>query len=500
MPALATARAPAHRPGDEHLSRAQMIALAALGAAYIVVRCWNLATFCLDSDEIFSLLCARQNLGGLLHAVRVDVVHPPFSYLLLWLWVRIGGESVLWVRLLPCLISIAALVPVWIIFEQLRLNAPARIVALALLAINDYQVFHARYVRMYALLFLLSLISVAIFLSLLEQVTRRRVIALAVVNLLLVYTHYYGWMVVGVEGLHLLLIDRRKLKLFVAGALGSAILFAPWAVTAAQAAVAKGGLAANLGWIRHPKIGDLWWYYAGCHGPLWPVPATSAMVLVLFVALGAGVWRVFRAAETPLQTSRLQFIALLAVFPPVSTYVLSNQLRNSVWGNRHLIVSAVPYMALLAASLIALRPKWVRVAVLTIATGWGLWGAYRVTLAPDPRNNMEVLTGQLVDLNARVGPRGGEPTVYLLDPYLSYPMRYFLDARHHRTWNLKDVASSDAVSGDRVWVGYNYKSWKPAESPEDLLRRRGYKIGPGVWAADHWDKIAVFLAYRDRRP
>src|ERR1022692_4302073 len=47
------------------------------------------------------------------------------------------------------------LVPVWIVFRQLKLNAPARIIASALRAINDYQGVPARYVRMYALFFLL---------------------------------------------------------------------------------------------------------------------------------------------------------------------------------------------------------------------------------------------------------------------------------------------------------------------------------------------------------
>jgi uncharacterized membrane protein len=109
-----------------------------------------------------------------------------------------------WLRLLPFLLSILALVPAWIVFRQLRLNAPARVIALALLAINDYQVFHARYVRMYALLFLLSLASMALYYLLLEGATRKRVVALTAVNLLLVYTQYFGWMVIGIEGLHLL--------------------------------------------------------------------------------------------------------------------------------------------------------------------------------------------------------------------------------------------------------------------------------------------------------
>jgi len=470
-------------------------AIALLVAGFIGIRLWNLTAFCLDSDEIFSLLTARENLGHLFQSVRADVVHPPLFYLVLWVWVKIGGESMLWLRLLPLLLSILALPLVWIVFRQLKLNAPARIIALALLVIDNDQVFHARYVRMYALFFLLSLASVALFDLFLDRATPKRVIALTAVNLLLVYTQYFGWMVIGIEALALLWMDRRKLKPFLMGTAAIALLFAPWAYEAAQAAIAKGGLKPNLGWIRHPKIGDVWWYYVGREGPLWPVPVASAMVFFLFGAMIAGLWRVFRATNDPLQSSRLRFAALLAFLPPYATYVLSNLMRNSIWGNRHLIVSAVPYLALLATGLVALRPKWARLIVISIAAAWGVFGLYRVTMYPEPRNNMDVLTGQLIEMNAR---EGGAATVDFLDPYLAFPMNYYLESHYHQTWNLVNVASVDEIEGDTVWVGYNHKSWRQARSPEDLLRERGYKIGPGVWAGDRWDRIAVFLATKSR--
>jgi hypothetical protein len=220
------------------------------------------------------------------------------------------------------------------------------------------------------------------------------------------------------------------------------------------------------------------------------------MVFFLFGAMAAGLWRVFRNPSSPLQSSRLRFAALLAFLPPYATYLLSNTLRNSIWGNRHLVVSMVPYLALLAMGLVALRPRWIRLTVISIAAVWGLFGFYRVTMYPELRNNMDVLTGQLIALNARDGPSSGPVTVEFLDPYLAFPMSYYLESHYHRKWNLENVAGVDAISGDRVWVGYNHKSWKLAQSPEELLRRRGYEIGPGVWAGDRWDRIGVFLAYR----
>jgi len=485
-----------HAPAHSRPRGLELAVLCVLAAGFIGMRLWNLTAFCLDSDEIFSLTCARYDIPHLLASVRYDVVHPPLFYLLLWAWVKIGGESMPWLRLMPFLISMAALPLAWIIFRQLKLSAPARVIALALLAIQNDQVFHARYVRMYALFFLLSLASVVLFNLLLEKDTPRRVIGLTVINLLMVYTQYFGWLVIGIEGLALLWMDRRKLRRFMLGVVAIALLFAPWAYAATQSAIAKGGLAPNLGWIRHPKIGDVWWYYVGCDGPLWPVPVASAMVFFLFGAMAAGFWRVFRANPDRLQLNRLRFTALLAFLPPVTAYVVSNLMRNSIWGNRHLIVAAVPYLALLATGLVALRPKWARFIVISIAAAWGAFGLYRVTMVPELRNNLDVLTGQLVEMNARLGSGANPPTVDFLDPYLAFPMNYYLDSHYHLKWNLVNVTSIDEISADRVWVGYNHKNWKEQESPEDLLRRRGYEIGPGTWAGDRWDRIALFLAYR----
>ncbi|HTQ55826.1 MAG TPA: hypothetical protein VMI94_15270 [Bryobacteraceae bacterium] len=480
-------------PGAGRLRRLEAPILCLLLAGFAAVRLWNLTTFCLDSDEIFSLLCARYPLPHLLHSVQMDVVHPPLFYLALAVWVRIGGESLAWLRLLPFLLSMAALVPAWILFRQLQLGPLARVVALALLVINNDQVFHARYVRMYALFFLLSLISAALFNALLSAHAGygRVAVALTAVNLLLVYTQYFGWMVIGIEGLHLLIFARDKLKPFLLGTAAIALLFAPWAYAAAEAAIAKGGLGPNLGWIRHPRIGDVWWYYVGCNGALWPIPAASAVVFLLFGFMAAGLWHVFRAAKPP-QAHRLWFTAMLAFLPPYLTYALSNMMRNSIWGNRHLIVSAVPYLAMLALGLTALRPRWLRVTVLCLAAGWGAFGFYRVTMYPELRNNMDVLTGQLVELNHR---QDGV-TIDFLDPYLAFPMTYYLESHYRLHWNLVNVANVDQIRGDRVWVGYNHKNWKLPQSPEDLLRRRGYRIGPGVWAGDRWDRIAVFQVYR----
>jgi hypothetical protein len=460
-------------------------ALWALVALYILVRAWNLTAFCLDSDEVFSVTMARLPTGDLLAAIVYDVVHPPLFYLLLKLWIAIGGTALVWVRLLPFALSVLALVPLLLVFRTLGLSPAARTLSLALVAVNEYLVFHARYVRMYSLVFLLSVTSLYLFLDWMNESGRRRLVAVAAANLLLVYTHYYGWMLVLAEVLALGFWSRHRLRQYTIASTAVLLAFSPWAYAAWRSAQAKGGLAPNLRWVSHPGAGDLLWFYAGLNGPLAPIPLASVLAFACLALVAAGLRR---------EEARLSVLAAAALLPPALSFAASNVLAESVWSNRHLMVSAAPYILLLAMSVCALRPLAVRHAAIALMGAWLAWGAYRVTLAPEPQANLGAIVSHLVEHSA--GER--EVTVYSLDGYLPAWMRYYLEPYGNVKWNLVGIREPREVSGRRFWFAYNDKFWHNKRRPEELLRELGYDTGPGVSVADAWNRIALVPAWRRR--
>ena len=68
----------------------------------------ELTRYSLWYDELFSLTIAQMDWGDLVSASVADRTTPPLFYALLKLWIAIGGISVAWIRLLPCLCSILA--------------------------------------------------------------------------------------------------------------------------------------------------------------------------------------------------------------------------------------------------------------------------------------------------------------------------------------------------------------------------------------------------------
>src|SRR5947209_16205860 len=233
------------------LSRGRLVVSLLLVALYAAARLWRLTAACLWFDEIFSVHAARHAWGGLWSFAAADLIHPPLFYALLKLWAAAGGESPFWLRLFPALTSVAALVPFFLLARELRLSRAETNAALLLAAANGYLIKYAQELRMYSLLLLLTLASLWLFASLFnsERLNSKVLLTLALVNLFLVYTHYYGWLVVACEAAFLFLNGRRKLTPFLLTVAALALLFAPWAAACARAASEGGGLRQNIGWI-----------------------------------------------------------------------------------------------------------------------------------------------------------------------------------------------------------------------------------------------------------
>ena len=135
----------------------QIGAMAAFVAVYAASRLWKLTASCLWFDEIFSVHAAEHSWSTILSFVAKDLIHPPLFYLLLKVWILVGGESLVWLRLFPVVVAIAAVVPFLYLCRELKLNDWSKAVAFLLIASNGPLIKYAQEVRMYSLLLMLSL-------------------------------------------------------------------------------------------------------------------------------------------------------------------------------------------------------------------------------------------------------------------------------------------------------------------------------------------------------
>lgn len=448
---------------------------------YVILRLWNLAAVSFWFDEIFSLQAARLGWGDLLAFIVKDKVHPPLFYLLLKAWMAIGGGSALWLRLLPVVLATAALVPFFKLCRELRLSTAETNLALFLMAVNAYLIDYAQELRMYSLTLLLTLYSMLFFARFLKVAAdanaSRRLLALSAINVALVYTHYYGWLVIGTEGLLVILVERKRIKSFALSVVCLLACFAPWTYAVAQAAMQAKGLGANLGWIERPGWAAVVWHFATLHGLFDFSHSTAVGALIFGVPVVWWSWRVLAGGNARGERSELKLWLLLFIFaclPVVVSFIASQALRESVWGARHLIITAAPYLLLVAISALRLRPRAVRSAAVALVI---LWATAAGTLAVSNSMNRRIAWASLAHEIATAEATLEPPVrVYTPGAFVAVPLRFYLAGEGDGRFEVIEAADASEWQGEHFWVVVHLTSWNLERSPEQMLRDRGYGV------------------------
>jgi hypothetical protein len=495
--------------GKSISNRTPVLWFSAIVGLFVWARLWRLASSCLWFDEIFSIHAARHAWSELVHFVAADIIHPPFFYALLKVWIAIGGQSVTWLRILPALLGIAAIVPFTLLCRELKLKATEINLALLLLAVNGYLIKYAQEVRMYSLLFFLSVCSLWLFFRFSNRSHARKheLAALSLINLLLIYTHYAGWIVVVLQAFVLLLWQRRKLKGFLVTAGLLALAYVPWiseVLKVTGSGAAGRGLGENIGWVTRPGIFDLTQYFVLLNRPFLFVQSSTDSGFNLIIAgiasvlFGLPLLAFFFDREKA--DDRHPAIYVLIVFflaPVIFAFVLSWLSPYSVWGTRHLIVAAAPYSILTALALLRLRPNWVRVTVLSMIGCWFFLSA-AVFLFSRPPNFIWCSWEQLAHQVAEQESTASRPVqVYAYEDLVAYHLWFALQANGKvtvlkgvpeipedpayflpRAFNDISVQRDNpTLTGDKIWVAFRATQWDETRPPLDGIKRSGFKVG-----------------------
>lgn len=179
-------------------------------------------------DETSQAVLSRTSINQIWFGRSGDF-HPPLFYLLAHYWMQLGSSEV-WLRLLPVAFGIINVYYLFLfgqtLFEGKRIpfgkfSLSGGLVAAFLLALSPFHIYYSQEFRMYSLLCLLGTISCYLFL-------RRRFVLLAVVNCLMLYTHYGSIFLIVAQALYWLLYSHQSLKQFIQYALLVILMYLPW--------------------------------------------------------------------------------------------------------------------------------------------------------------------------------------------------------------------------------------------------------------------------------
>jgi uncharacterized membrane protein len=355
---------------------------------YILVRVWRLDASCLWFDEVFSVHAAEHDWISLLQFAALDLVHPPLFYAVLKAWIGFGGEGLYWLRLLPVVFSCLALIPLKFLTNEMEDSGVASkwlaILTIFLTAVNGSLIKYSQEVRMYSMLMFLSLMSIWLFFRL----KRRGATAwLIVINILMVYTHYYGWLVIGTEVLAVALFYRTKLRSVFGMLTVVSAAFAPWIIAVASAARSGSDLGQNIQWMERPGLISTLVFALRQLEPFYfqvsktdPFSAYLISVpIAILITIAAILWLTKAVAEER-KEGAFRLLLIFSIFPICTAAAASWLLPYSVWGTRHLVIIAAPTLILVSTIILDLpfpRVRLVLISLIVMFSGYAALDHYR---------------------------------------------------------------------------------------------------------------------------
>jgi mannosyltransferase len=327
-------------------------ALVLLGAA---LRFPTLATQSIWFDEAATWDLVRLPFGELLRQVAHHESSPPLFYVLEWAWTHVFGTREAGLRSLSALAGTLT-VPVGFGIGRRLGGVRAGLATAALIAVNPLLVWFSQEARAYALVVLLSALSLWLFLRCLDGERPRALAAWATVSALALATHYFAAFVLVPQAAWLLLRHpRRRAAIGAVAALvavGVALLPLLLEQRGNPYDVASEALALRLAQV--PKQ-----FLLGYRGPLPLAFGIAGGALVV-----GGAWLLARRTERVVRSRALLLAAIgvIGVVLPLLAALAGGDYLNT----RNLLPALVALAAALGVGYGASRPRWTGIAVLAV--------------------------------------------------------------------------------------------------------------------------------------
>ncbi len=150
----------------------------------------------ISMDEPFTIYHAQKDFKGMIDLLAKGEPNPPLFMILMHYWIKLFGLDPIAVRTLPLLFNTLTIPIVYSIGLRF-FNSWTGLVAACLFILSEYQVFAGLEARTYSLMSLLVAASLYFYLIYLNDVKNKKALFLLILaNLLLVYSHYFGWLVI----------------------------------------------------------------------------------------------------------------------------------------------------------------------------------------------------------------------------------------------------------------------------------------------------------------
>jgi len=232
---------------------------------FLISFCWKLyyiGTRDVCLDEPFTLYHAQFNVWNILKLPTQNEPNPPLFMLLLHFWIKLFGISASSIRFLPLFCNALTTVFMYFIGKKF-FSLWSGILSSGIFILSTYHFYFGLEARTYSMLSMATAASLYFFISLIKEPNKTKYIpALIISNFFLIYSHYFGLLIVFVQLItSFMFLENKKIfkKIWIAIII-TGILFLPMAII-----VIKQFLISSKGtWVQPPSkseyLNQIWWF------------------------------------------------------------------------------------------------------------------------------------------------------------------------------------------------------------------------------------------------
>ncbi|MCL4296464.1 MAG: glycosyltransferase family 39 protein [Anaerolineae bacterium] len=327
-----------------------------------LLRAYRLETQSYWIEEAWTLYFAKLPLNELWRSLLTEEPKPPFYYFATLYWIQWTGDSEYALRFFSLVFGVMA-VPLSYRLGQALGDKRLGFLTALLMTVAPYQIWHSQEARMYSIFTAASIMSMWGFVKMLPHLANfwkpgsSRFwpwwLVYAAGTEWAILTHYHALVVIGSQGLFLLLTWRRHWRSYLAWG-GTLIviflIYLPWLV------VSSALLQRFLHWLEQPTLWEIFVRGAQAYtvGEYMPQAEAVPLILVVVVVYLLGLiyasrrrWGLWRGPEM------LAFLLAYTLAPNLATW-LYGELRTPVYFERYLIPVQVGFLLVVATGILAI--------------------------------------------------------------------------------------------------------------------------------------------------
>ena len=342
------------------LHRTDRLLLFGLVAVNLVLKLSWLDVTELAHDEPFTVFWSQRPWAELWAMFRTEN-NPPLYFLLIKAWSAVAPFETAWLRVPSAVFSALAVWPLFLLARHLGGSGTA-VLASILFTCSNYHYGFAHEVRAYSLFTGLTMTGMWLLMRATQRPGQemKAMLHLSMLNVVLVYTHFFGWLVVGLQGLLVLVLP--ELRPLRRGFLVGAVLTLSWFLPYGIIFVERMSQSVGEGtWLTPPVPEEL-------YNMVWRW-SNAPVLTVVFLAL-----IVVAVGKDRLRSTGLRFALVWAFVPLLGMFAVS--FAVPMFLDRYVVYAAPGFALLVALSVAVLfQNERVRAGVIG-ALGLGLMATF----------------------------------------------------------------------------------------------------------------------------